>query len=240
MREEKIIGGRSFYGYEMGIIMLNSRFPRGIGDVGNAQSYDFPVLFRTVKGANVVNVRAGLDMSLLEQLVKAAKYLEGMGVKAVSTSCGFLVLYQQKIAAKLNVPFFSSTLLLLPLIEHFISKKILVITADSDNLTEDHFISAGVKDLSRLIVEGMENQPEFSRAILRDNLDLKTDKIAKEVRQTVSSALKKYSDIGSILFECHNLPPYSRDISREFGMPVFDYFSLVNLIHDSLSKKKLV
>ncbi|HYI07403.1 MAG TPA: hypothetical protein VD858_21125, partial [Reyranella sp.] len=34
----------------LGILMLDTRFPRIKGDIGNAQSFDFPVIFRRMEG----------------------------------------------------------------------------------------------------------------------------------------------------------------------------------------------
>ncbi|NDH64761.1 MAG: aspartate/glutamate racemase family protein, partial [Alphaproteobacteria bacterium] len=34
----------------MGILMLDTRFPRIVGDIGNAASFDFPVIFRRMDG----------------------------------------------------------------------------------------------------------------------------------------------------------------------------------------------
>ena len=34
----------------LGILMLDTRFPRIVGDIGNAASFDFPVIFRRMEG----------------------------------------------------------------------------------------------------------------------------------------------------------------------------------------------
>ena len=34
----------------LGILMLDTRFPRIKGDIGNAHSFDFPVIFRRMEG----------------------------------------------------------------------------------------------------------------------------------------------------------------------------------------------
>lgn len=240
MTDNRIQGGMNFYGYEMGILMLNSKFPREIGDVGNALSYEFPVIFRTIDRANVQNVVTNPDNSIIDEVMEAAKELENLGVKAISTSCGFLVIHQKKIAEKLSVPFFSSALLLLPLIENLNNGKILVVTADSRSLGEEYFRSAGMRDTSRVIIKGLQDMKEFSRVILNDASNMDMTKIAQEVRHAVSDGLNNHANVKSVLFECHNLPPYSRDISNEFHLPVFDYFTLIGMIHDSVSKKKFI
>ena len=46
------IGGKAIYGAPLGILMLEARFPRIPGDMGNAATWPFPVLYRVVKGAS--------------------------------------------------------------------------------------------------------------------------------------------------------------------------------------------
>src|SRR6202000_1146431 len=57
-------GGKAVYGAPLGILMLDARFPRIPGDMGNATTWPFPVLYRVVKGATpervVLNAAAGL------------------------------------------------------------------------------------------------------------------------------------------------------------------------------------
>ncbi len=40
--------------------------------------------------------------------------------------------------------------------------------------------------------------------------------------------------IGAILLECTNMCPYSDDIRELYKIPVFDFVSLVNFIHESI------
>ena len=44
-------GGKALYGAPLGILMLEARFPRIPGDMGNATTWPFPVLYRVVRGA---------------------------------------------------------------------------------------------------------------------------------------------------------------------------------------------
>jgi Asp/Glu/hydantoin racemase len=44
----------------------------------------------------------------------------------------------------------------------------------------------------------------------------------------------EHPDVGAIVLECTNMPPYAADIQRETGRPVFDIVALVTLIHGGL------
>ena len=45
-------GGKTVYGATVGILMLDTIFPRVPGDVGNAATWPFPVLYHVVQGAS--------------------------------------------------------------------------------------------------------------------------------------------------------------------------------------------
>ncbi|MGH7911195.1 MAG: aspartate/glutamate racemase family protein, partial [Candidatus Dormibacteraceae bacterium] len=110
-----VSGGRNVYGVPLGMLMTESRFPRLPGDNGNAATWPFPVLYRVVPGAAPGRVvRSLADRSLLQPFVDAALELERAGVGAITTSCGFLVLYQGQIQDALQIPFLSSSLLQVP------------------------------------------------------------------------------------------------------------------------------
>ena len=40
----------------LGVLMLQTRFPRPPGDIGHPASFDFPVLYRVVQGASAARV----------------------------------------------------------------------------------------------------------------------------------------------------------------------------------------
>ncbi|WP_413835111.1 hypothetical protein [Desulfobacula sp.] len=41
-----VYGGKNFYGAAVGILMLETKFPRVCGDIGNGVTWPFPVLMR--------------------------------------------------------------------------------------------------------------------------------------------------------------------------------------------------
>ncbi|MGC8620253.1 MAG: aspartate/glutamate racemase family protein [Thermoplasmata archaeon] len=231
-----IYGNKNFYGYEIGVLLLNTKFPRIKGDVGNVQSYNFPVLFEVVEEANIQNVILNTDRSIITPFIKAAKKLEEKGVKAITTSCGFTIMFQDDIAKELRVPFFSSSLLLLPLLQRIFKSKILILTANSKNLTKEYLKAAGASNFSQIIVKGMEDQPEFKRVILDNNSDMNLEKIEEEIKNVVRNTINDEKDIGCILLECHNLPPFKSLIQKEVNIPVYDIISFVNFIYSGIIK----
>lgn len=95
----------------LGILMLDTKFPRIPGDIGNPDTFSFPVQKLMVKGADPKRVVQEGDPALLEPFLSAAAELERAGVSAITTSCGFLAMFQQELAARVKIPVFASSLL---------------------------------------------------------------------------------------------------------------------------------
>src|SRR5580698_9695945 len=68
-------GGKSIYGAPLGILMLEARFPRIPGDMGNAQTWPFPVLYKIVRGATPERVVTQQAKGLLNAFLDAASEL---------------------------------------------------------------------------------------------------------------------------------------------------------------------
>src|SRR5699024_939248 len=120
---------------KIGILMLNTVFERPVGDIGNPNTFSFPVCYEKVEQALITRVIIENDGQLQKRFVAAAKRLERQGVRAITTSCGFLAIHQKTIMEKLHTPFFSSSLLQIPLIKQMTGGPVGVITARKDKLT---------------------------------------------------------------------------------------------------------
>jgi hypothetical protein len=129
-----IKGGRGNYGEAVGILTLDTVFPRIPGDVGNATTFDFPVRFSVVRGASPKRVVHEQDPALLKPFVEAAQELEAAGCRAITTTCGFLALFQKEMAAAVGVPLFTSSLLQVPIVYRMLQpgQVIGILTAHSD------------------------------------------------------------------------------------------------------------
>ena len=97
-------GGKAIYGAPLGILMLDARFPRIPGDMGNATTWPFPVLYRVVRGASPEKVVLQGARGLLPDFIDAAQDLVRLGAEAITTNCGFLSLFQRELAAAVGVP----------------------------------------------------------------------------------------------------------------------------------------
>src|SRR5213594_3304638 len=81
----------------------------------------------------------------------------------------------------------------------------------------------------------MESEKEFTRVLLGDELELDVYAAREEHVRVARRLASDYPDVGAIVLECTNMPPYTADIQRETGLPVFDIVSLVSMVHDALA-----
>ncbi|MEM1948723.1 MAG: aspartate/glutamate racemase family protein [Candidatus Caldarchaeum sp.] len=234
--ENLVVGGRPFYGYKLGVLLLNTRFPRIVGDPGNAATYDCPVIFKVVEKATVSEiVKKSIDEDVVRSLVRAAKELEAYGVSAITTSCGFLALLQKDLATSVKVPVYTSTLLLIPLAFMATGKPVGILTANSQALTRRHFEAANVSDTIPLYVKGLEGKPEFRRVILQDSPDMNLENMRRDIRAAAEELISDHPEIGSVVCECTNLAPFREEVKSITGLPVYDYLALVRLAENSVS-----
>ena len=217
--------------------MLDTRFPRVAGDMGNAATFPFPVRYHRVPGANPdLVVRRGAA-GMLDGFVDGARQLEREGVGAITTNCGFLVKFQRELGSAVRVPVFTSSLLMVPLVHRMLppGQRIGIMTVNASTLGPEHLAGAGIDADVPLAVAGLETEKEFTRVLLGDEMDFDPE-IAREEHVRVARRLvSEHPDIGAIVLECTNMPPYTADIQRETGRPVFDIVSLVRLMHDGLA-----
>jgi Asp/Glu/hydantoin racemase len=233
----RVRGGFNQYGFTVGILMLDTRFPRIPGEMGNATTYPFPVRYHRVTGANPdLVVRRGAE-GLLPNFIDGARALEREGVGAITTNCGFLIKYQRQLAAAVSVPVFTSSLLLVPMVHRMLApgRKVGVMTVSSATLQAEHLAGAGIGPDIPLAVAGMEGEKEFTRVMLGDELELDVDLAREEHVRVARRLIGEHPDIGAIVLECTNMPPYAEDIQRETGRAVFDILSLVRMAHDALA-----
>jgi hypothetical protein len=235
MTSERIAyGDKAVYGARVGILMLEARFPRIPGDMGNAETWPFPVLYRVVKGASPDRVvRRGAE-GLLDAFCDAARELVALGAEGITTNCGFLSIYQKEVAAAAGVPVAISSLMQAPFIQSTLppGKRVGILTISAATMTPRHLQAVGV-DPSLPIV-GTDGGREITRAILNDEPQMDIAKAEADILDAGRELLARHPDIGAVLLECTNMCPYAAALAREIQRPVFDIYSFVSWFHCGL------
>jgi len=215
----------------LGVVMLETRFPRPPGDIGHPQTFAFPVRYRIVRGASPRRVVVERDRTLLAPFIDAARALEREGVAAVTTSCGFLALFQREMAAALAVPVWTSSLLLVAEIEaglrdgRRVGRRVGVVTVDAASLTAEHLRAVGAR--TDTPIEGLALDSPFRATLLDDRAELDVDEAALATVAAAERLVARHPEVAAVVLECTNLPPYADAVRAATGLPVHDITTLV-------------
>ena len=220
-------GGKAIYGVPLGILMLEARFPRIPGDMGNGTTWPFPVLYRVVGGASPEKVVLKGAAGLLPDFIEAARDLVRLGAEAITTNCGFLSLFQRELAEAVGVPVATSSLMQVPWVQATLppGKRVGVVTVSAATLTPKHLEAAGVP--LDTPVTGTENGREFFRVLIKaEKDDMDVALAEQDVVEAAKALVAANPDVGAIVLECTNMPPYAAALQAELGLPVHDILSL--------------
>ena len=231
-------GGYPYSGEAIGILMFDNRlYPMVPGNVGNASSYDYPVRLKVVKGLDWYPPHADEwgdpRPAEVDLLVTAAKELEDEGVRAIVTCCGFFSTVQDVLAESVDIPVFTSPLILLPMLLRMISpsKSIGVFTASRPHLDESFFRAAAVTNMDRIKVFGAEASSEFMATHLggtRITLDLPL--LEQQLVEITQNFVNQNPGVGMLLLECTTFPSFAAAIQQRVDLPVVDYIGFMDFI----------
>lgn len=227
-------GGKALYGAPIGILMLEARFPRIPGDVGNALSFPYPVLYAVVPGASPDRVVRRRAAGLLDSFIAEGRRLVRLGAEGIVTNCGFLALYQRELAAALEVPVATSSLLQVPFARQLLppGREVGILTIAAAHLSREHLAAAGIA--AEVPVAGMPPESHFARAILDDELELDPRRSEAEIVEAAAGLVADRPEIGALVLECTNMCPHARAVRRRLGLPVLDMLSLIAWLQQGL------
>lgn len=231
-------GGKTVYGAAVGILMLETQFPRVHGDMGNALSWDFPVHYRVVRGATPDLVVRNDPTQLVDLFIEAGRDLVAMGCDGITTNCGFLALIQDEVKAALGVPVATSSLMQVPMVQALLpaDKRVGVLTISKEALTPAHLRAAGAPGDTP--VGGTDGMRCFTRDILGDALAIDFEACRLDMIDGARALMAEHRDLGAIVLECTNMVPYARDLRRATGLPVFSIHSFVTWFQAGLMPRR--
>ncbi|MBM7067124.1 aspartate/glutamate racemase family protein [Actibacterium sp. 188UL27-1] len=231
-------GGKTVYGASLGILMLETRFPRIPGDIGHAQTWPFPVQYRIVTAATPDRVvQSGAD-GLLDAFISAGHDLVAQGVDGITTSCGFLVMMQEELSRALPVPVLTSSLMQVEMVNRLLPrcKRAGILTIAASALTTEHLVTARVP--AGTPIGTTEGGSEFTSAILGDAPTLDIDAARADNIAAALQLQQANPDLGAIILECTNMSPYAADIRHATGLPVFTIIDAATWFHAGLSPRR--
>ena len=223
-------------GQPIGIIAIRLDYPKLPGNVVNASTYGYPVRFEEVV-FQIEQLFAG-DPAIAEPVIAAAQKLEAEGVSAIVGACGFFAHFQELVADAVDVPVFMSSLAQVPLIETGLKRdqSILVLAADGASVDDALLAHVGASS-GRLIVQNLGDREAFA-PIRWGRTELDNGALINDLVALAKSQVEAHPEIGAILLECSDLPPYSADIHDATGLPVFDFITLIDWVHHAVVQRR--
>jgi hypothetical protein len=226
----------------LGILTLDTAFPRIAGDLGAPETFAFPVRHAIVRGAGVEEVVHRRGTTLLPLFVHAGLALADAGCTGITTTCGFLVRWQRELARALPVPVLTSSLLQIPLVNATLpgGRRAGIVTYSAADLDAEALGAAGV-DASTPVV-GVAPDGYFARTIRHGSATLDQDRMRQDTLDAAVALCAAHPELGAIVLECANMPPYRDAVAAATGRPVFDAAQLVGWFHaglDPLSPRRV-
>ena len=229
-------GGTNLCGIPLGVLALETYYGKLPGHIRNASTFRFPLIYRVIKGATAKRVVDEADPELLNPFIEGARELEQEGVMAITGSCGFLALFQEELADSVAIPVFASSLIQIPMVHRMLRRDqtVGILTAKKSKLTRAHLKAVGA-DMVPVCVAGMDDQKEFCDVVIdgsRQELDV--DRLAGEVLAVVDALAGDHPEMGALVIECTDLPPFAHLIQKKLRIPVFDIITLMNMVYETL------
>ncbi|MGC1504946.1 MAG: aspartate/glutamate racemase family protein [Sulfitobacter sp.] len=220
----------------LGILMLDTRFPRIMGDAGNAQTWPFPVHYGVVRGATPQAIVCDDIEPFVQAFVDVGRDLVAQGCGGIATTCGFLALIRPRLAAALGVPVAASALEQAGQIAAMLApgQRLGVLTISETTLTPSHLAAAGVPQGTP--VQGMEGS-SFAASILGNQTTLNVNAARREMVSAGQGLVTQSPSVGALLLECTNMVPYAADIAQATGRPVFSIYTYLRWFHAGLTPR---
>ncbi len=236
--------GRNLAGQAVGILLLDTFAPHMPGNVANQATYPFPVRFKVIPGSSSDKLlyQGGGDM--LEPLIESALELQRDGARAISAGCGYFARFQNQVADALDIPVFLTSLLQVPMIATGLKRnqKLGIICADETILQREPQIltNIGISASIPYVVAGLQDCPEFSSTFLGNSGNIEHDEVQRELLGVVKRLVERNPDVGALLFECSDLPPYAWAAQLEVRLPIWDYSTMIRWIYNGIVREPFV
>ena len=180
----------------VGVVMLDTAFPRPPGDIGHPNSFSVPVLYQTVESASAQQAVRGDADALLAPFIEAARALVIKGATVIGTSCGFLSLFQDQMAAALDVPVVTSALMLVPEQQ----EKVGILTIDAEALAARHLSAVEIEGAVPIV--GLPKDGELATVIFEDRPTLDLAKAEAEMIAAARCLVEQNKSLAALVFEC--------------------------------------
>lgn len=198
----------------LGVVMLETRFPRIVGDIGNPATFHFPVLYEVVPGASARRVVHEQAHGLIDAFIAAGRRLVDRGAAAIMTSCGFMALHQATLGDALAVPVATSSLLQVGMASQLLppGKRVGILTISAADLGPAQLRAANAPIDTP--VGGLPRQSHFASVFLDDGQTLDRQRAQTELLAAADDLRRRHPEIGALVLECTRVHVWLSDGTR--------------------------
>ena len=156
--------GQTIAGASIGIICIPGVSGLIPGNVQNATSFDFPVMYEVMEDVEFPQIAVG-DPVVIPRVIAAARALVKQGAHAVVGACGSLGHYQKPVADAIREPVYMSILTQVPFILQSLgsNQKLLLVFATLGAFTDMVKDQCGIEDTDRLLAIDLVDCEEFQK-----------------------------------------------------------------------------
>ncbi|EXJ83395.1 hypothetical protein A1O1_07017 [Capronia coronata CBS 617.96] len=224
----------------LGFISVDVHFPRPPGDPFNEQTWPFPLVREQAQGSQLHQIvtKDGYTADFVDRFVEAGQRLIARGCVGIITSCGFLAMAQPELAKRLSVPVATSALIQIPSVHALLppTQSVGIITFDASKLGALHLSQLLIGDVDRLHIIGVPEDGELGRMV-RDGAAYVHERIEEELIQCARDLVERYPDIGALVLECTQMPPFARAIQEAVHLPVYDVYTMGMWFYSGLVRR---
>jgi len=244
--DEDVTGwkGQRIYGPRVGILQLAANIPMLPGDVGNPTTFNYPVIYELIEEIDPFWVLAEKPHPVvMKKVIAACKRLTMQGVTTIIGNCGFFANYQPEVSASLDpgVQFFPSSLNQVPMLLVSVgsNKKVGILTASKKLLMPSPALkNVGVtdEDMKRIVVYGNEDGKQM-KLVTGETGRFNPKALEKELVDLATKMIKEHPDVGAVVLECTEFPPYAHAIQNAVRRNVWDFTTMANFMQDGAMRK---
>lgn len=233
---------RNVYGATVGIVQIPAHIPMLPGDMGNATTFDYPVLYESIGDVDPFWVLSSEPHpEVLKRTIIASRRLVLQGVRSIIGNCGFFANYQPEVAKVIDVPFFNGSLMQLPMLLTSVgaNKKVGVLTANGPLLLDAPALkNCGVaeSDMDRVVVYGAEKGTQMNR-ITGEEGSFDPEAFKQELVSLAVQMVEKHPDIDAVVLECTEFPPHAYAIQDAIRRSVWDFTTMADFMHAGAMRK---
>ena len=210
----------------LSLLQLDTGFPRIAGDIGCRDTFRAELDIHVLEDLSVARVVTPAPQA--DDMDRLGAVLAGTQGDVITTSCGFLSVWQDQLAALAPAPFVSSALHALPsILKRYEASDLAILTFDAATLRSPAFAPSlhGFDGP----VAGLADGSHLKQVIAEDLPRLDAARAEAEITDLVAGLVARHRP-KALLLECTNLPPYKPALAARFDLEIFDILTLIDSV----------